>query len=903
MNKERILTLIRDKQILLSNERIEPHDFISLKSLVIQKEMAHELEALEHLAAGDGDFESAFKERCKTRARQNEGSCLSFTEMPEGVVNQLYWDIARLITPEPQTMGAMLMILLPDLNEKIVPDYILQKDLQSGRVLLQNVKFKSQSLNILDEEPTLKRLGEFVIAGSKLFDVSDIALLKFNYHRSFHEAIRAEHPDIAELLYKHNPSLRTLADRLSLLQGQGQTPFEAITVFSRELRLSSTYITGMTYAARNAGIALASFMGYLEALPVDVKDRLLAISPNEKSVASIINDLKMGSCTEVASRKLQSILDHHASHDFLNNRPLLPDNYISNIVKEYAKDGLATKAIDSSISLPQRYLEEVLPQIQINNAHDLINFLISFPPELYSSLLEKSSLLQKRNIIRILELPEWASHGVQVLPKLASQIRGGILNEAQKKAFFAALLTQYERFPSCISFYIMCGETVENLMPLLAEIPKKTLLLIMQERHSIYYKPLLKIAASKPEFLRELLLLLPEADRLLAVKRHINNYDNSGCSGSPIHWAAINPESLRIILSLYPQDEQLQAVKIAEVDGITVLHEAAINYDSLQLILNLYPEDEKLTAVKEKNRLGEGILYKAVQNLQSLRFVLALYPKSERLPAIKERNLDGKTPLHSAAAFPESLSILLALYPADQRLKALKEKDNNGLTVFQHRAAAHPSSDLILLQSLPLKDRPAARKAMISVREAMLSARRQAQINERWGDQLLFRSIIKWGMAFPLALWGSAAVSASAFGFTLSALILLPTDLLIGSALLMASGLLFFSLAGSLLLGIENRDNQRFDFFIHSKGLNILVGLSIAALSGVAAGIAVGSLIFNPALFSTILYNMLAYGASIAGAGLATYGLFSSPTRVEPENDNVLPALQDNIEALPAPAI
>jgi len=43
------------------------------------------------------------------------------------------------------------------------------------------------------------------------------------------------------------------------------------------------------------------------------------------------------------------------------------------------------------------------------------------------------------------------------LAYLANQIRGGVLNEEQKRALFEAVFNQYQKFRECITFYIECG--------------------------------------------------------------------------------------------------------------------------------------------------------------------------------------------------------------------------------------------------------------------------------------------------------------------------------------------------------------------------------------------------------------------------------------------------------------
>lgn len=163
------------------------------------------------------------------------------------------------------------------------------------------------------------------------------------------------------------------------------------------------------------------------------------LSSNGKSIAGIIDDLRLGNCIQTAANELQHILEHSISRDFLNSRPLLPDNYVSKIVKEYVKDGIATKALDSYNSFPECFLEEALSQVVIDNSYDCLSLLLSFSPSHYLSLLK------------------YARIDMSDLAYLANQIRGGVLNEEQKRALFEAVFNQYQKFRECITFYIECG--------------------------------------------------------------------------------------------------------------------------------------------------------------------------------------------------------------------------------------------------------------------------------------------------------------------------------------------------------------------------------------------------------------------------------------------------------------
>ena len=938
--KELILSLIQEAQALVSNETIAPHDLSSLKSLVIQLELAQELEILAGLVESGDDFEAAFRARCKARAIQNDGTCLSFTEMPEATVNQLYWDIASLLVPKPQTLGAMLSILMPQVHEKIVPDYILQKDMSNGRLLLKNVKFKSQTTAQWEEDASLKRLGDFVIAGTKLFDVNDISLLRFNFHLGLHESLISCYPELAARLYKHNPSLRILADRVSILQGKGQTPFEAISVFIRDLLLSGTHMTGMQYAEKSAGIAFVSFMGYLEILPAEIKASLLALtSPNGESIAGIIDDLRRGNCIETAASELQYILEHSTSRDLLNSRPLLPDNYVSKIVKEYVKDGIATKALESSNSLPECFLEEALSQVVIDNSYDCLSLLLSFSPSQYLPLLK------------------YARIDFRILTDLSYQIRDGVLNEEQKRALFAALFNQYQKFRQCIPFYITSGGTVEDLMPLLGKLPKDYIFGLMQERRQMgYHIPLIQKLISKPEFLSALLLLFPESDRFLLVNGYYDIY-----YVTPLYLAASYPDSLRILLSLYPKNErlavlntekehfgtvfsvaasypksllviieslseveQIEVLKDLKIDGSKILHHIAANPTVLNAILALYPPEDRLLAVKERDSIGNTVLHKAVTNYDSLKLVLSLYPDSELLTVAKEKNMAGYNLLRLSITIPESFVAVLALYPAAERIKAVEELEING-EIMLHKLVYNPRSFIALLEVYPenqrlnelrKKDRlgrsvlynaviyPATIAAIMQSLPEKDRAAARAEMRGYTDYWLWFLKIIA---AFPL-FSGSYLVAMAAHNLTLSAVILLSSSVISGPIFGLVFGVFFFSIGHifksfvDALDHVDDIDLGNINEFLYITGINIAVGIGISTFMGFSAA---SVFLLNRTLFSVAGYNALAYGATIAGAGIATtIGFFSKSMQRQPHFGNAPGVLQDDNDAvIPIPAV
>lgn len=240
-----ILALITAKQSLVQSDLAQAHDYGSLKIKVMNEELAEELRFLTELFSGE-DIEARFKAHCRERAIRNATTCLSFSEMPNGAVNELYWDIATHLF-HPATMGEMLGILMPAVTTVVTHTAEVSTTSTSPKDIVMG--FKSEAISSLNDTPSLQKLADFVVSGTKLLDVKGIARFDFRLHQRYYRALEKTHPDVHARLYQHNPALRTLKTKLLLLEGQGQVPFEAMTTLIRELRLGGSRMTGSVYAA------------------------------------------------------------------------------------------------------------------------------------------------------------------------------------------------------------------------------------------------------------------------------------------------------------------------------------------------------------------------------------------------------------------------------------------------------------------------------------------------------------------------------------------------------------------------------------------------------------------------------------------------------------------------------
>jgi ankyrin repeat protein len=439
-------------------------------------------------------------------------------------------------------------------------------------------------------------------------------------------------------------------------------------------------MTGSVDAAANAQDAFASFLGYLEALPAEAKTTLLALTNSSgENIASVIGDLRVGDCVEIASKSLQTIIEQSTARVFLNRHPRLSPDYLRALIKDYrAPHKLSTKAEDSSLTLPPVFLNRVVSKIQIDSAYDYISLLLSFPITLYKQLLQYAN-------------------GGDALPlplELAERINEDILSDEQKQAFFGAIEANRSRFSkeARLYFYILSGYT-HGVSLLFGALRPRERLLAIAKKMDADGNTVLHWATANPDILRAILELIPETRRLAAVTEK----DNDG--NTVLHLASINPDALRTILELLPASDHLAAVKEKNNAGDTVLHWATEHPASLRAVLDIYPERERFVAVKEKNSDGDTVFHWANVNTDSLRTLLDLYPERERFAAVTKKDKYGDTVLHLASVNLTSLSTILKLLPPDKRLAAIHEKSEYDGDTVLHRAATHSElwDDILVL--------------------------------------------------------------------------------------------------------------------------------------------------------------------------------------------------------------
>ena len=599
--KEQLIELITRISALVSiSDNQAPPDYASLKELVINQELTDELAALKNILDGDfNNFAETFKKRCQQRNQRNTNTCLSMTAMPGGVCNQLYWQIA-IIVFKPQTYAELFTLFFPDVNVQLSCTLQLndkQPESKYPDISLVTLQFQQlhadSSLNAL---PDATVPAHFVIAGKLIFDLQDIAAFDFVMHEKFHAGLQAHFPDLALKLYQHNDALKTLHNKLLLVTGHGQSLKQVIQRFIRECKTGGNLITGEEYATISTQVAYTEFVHYLEGLSSAMKTALLNMKTNSHphlSLSDIWNHLKQGNCVETAARDLDSVLNNKENESLLNTSPNVASEDKAEILRQYRKPQTANLPVtgnEVTTVLPEVYLSQYLSLIVINDTENYLDFLLNFPPDSYTRLL------QYANITCTPELPL----------TLARFIASGGIDSAQLALFEQAIIANHEKSggKSAVLKFALIAKAISLLTSVLD---------------------------------------LYDSSELLDT---IKQKDSRGVT--ILHRAATNPEALKIILASLPEEQRLEAVKEKDEYGNNVLHLAVENPEALNVILALYPEEQRLEAVKEKDRNGSNILHRAATNPAALNVILASLPEEQRLEAVKAKDKDGRSVLRGS---------------------------------------------------------------------------------------------------------------------------------------------------------------------------------------------------------------------------------------------------------------
>ncbi|WP_147286844.1 ankyrin repeat domain-containing protein [Legionella moravica] len=173
---------------------------------------------------------------------------------------------------------------------------------------------------------------------------------------------------------------------------------------------------------------------------------------------------------------------------------------------------------------------------------------------------------------------------------------------------------------------------------------------------------------------------------------------------SMVHLAAQYPEFLKEILVFLPDQLRVDIVMRMRLKGDTVLHTVARNNPRfLKEILNCLPAAARTKAVKGRNDCGITVMYLITGSHHELLIdVLNCLPEADRAGIVLQTYSIGNTLLHLAAVYPETLQSLLDYLPKEVLADAITLKNQVGITVL-HLIAEKARPDLLkqLLDYLP----------------------------------------------------------------------------------------------------------------------------------------------------------------------------------------------------------
>lgn len=692
-----ISKLINEKQTLiqpeLKNGRF--NDYASLKTAVVELELEEEISLLSVQLHSDPEgFSDWFIQHFIARERSNAGTGLSFFTLANGACNELYWQVARLLFPQ-HSMGQLMSLLFPDVTHVVTPEFNLNA---STKLTTDRIKITYTSSPIVDafpDEPVLSDLQHVVIKDNLLFDARTIERFDFSLHTTHYETLHLAYPDLANRLYQHNYALRKLRNEILMVIGNDQTPLNMFQSCIYELTLGGSKYTGSEFAARHAQKAVASFLEYLQSLPTDFAEAILALRDN-RSIDDVKEHLLAGKCVEEAALDLQKIIQKPANQALLTSHPRISRDYVEQIREKYrpaSNKKLSTTFDSNNIQLPQQFLQRVLNTIYIDSPSTLLDFLLAFPTEFYTPLLSMCNL------------PLLYAFDV---------FRRETLNQEQVAAYNQAILNNAEKLGSYLQLveFAMYFANTQLFKALLLTIPEEERLNLFKIQtgggYFNWYYTLAIYIAFFPQFMPIIFELLPKQHRIEAITdinfEHANILHKAFRMHS--HYVARDFEIADYlnVLHAVPESYCLDLLKQKNKRGDTVLHVLAACADVLIPSLLLYPEETRLAAVNEKNLEGKTVLHKAVLDKshlssKTIRAILAALPEKDRLAAVSETNAEGDTILHLVSHDPELVEEILQLYPQPDRVAVLNRKNTRGQNVL-HLAAGRLSGHIMPILTL-----------------------------------------------------------------------------------------------------------------------------------------------------------------------------------------------------------
>lgn len=435
--QEEILGLLRSQE-QIEEEKITyfPSNYADLIESALLTEFNQQKKKLLELFSNPEQevevLQAAFKKLCKQREIENKNSCLSFTALPEGTCNRLYFDIACILFNAeefkdvleilmPATQSFLMVQVSDILSSKTSFSYTLEDRVQ--------IQLHRQPLNTFKHYPAELHFFSQIAAGDNvIIDLNEIRHLPLFIHHKLFTLLQG-YPTLKEKLYRHNNDFQQLLFDIELLEKNGTPPNQALSRLIHDLTRSGSRYTGLDEAADAATFAFVQFRVYLEKFPASFQNDILALESPSKDyqLKDVFKELEKGGCVETAASQLTVIQEYGPNKAILNSIPNGSREQLQTIKKRY-RQPLSITGNDKTKVLPSSLLSFLLNDITIYTPYDYIDLLLNLPPAEYLPFLKHVS--------------------INCIPALPDELGEALemFTQEQQQHFFLAVLDQQEKF-------------------------------------------------------------------------------------------------------------------------------------------------------------------------------------------------------------------------------------------------------------------------------------------------------------------------------------------------------------------------------------------------------------------------------------------------------------------------
>ncbi|MFA6304064.1 MAG: hypothetical protein WC627_13165 [Legionella sp.] len=651
LQKSKINYLVHAVQVRLSNTKLEvPHDFSSLKSCILLKELKQELDFITTSLSFD-NFVTTFTQRCRERADDEQERALNLSVMANTPINALYWNITTILFPTNT-----LQIMLPHVRQQL--KLIKPQEIPTALMLDKSLSFFKKPLFEIKLDAmtalTFADIPHCVIADNLLVDMRDLSPLDLAAQWHLYHTLSEQFPALARKMYNHNAAFQSLEADILILNQKGQSPKEAIKQAIRGLTLGGR--PNSEDAGISAQIAYLQFLEYFDNLPKTLQETLGLLKGTDKTLAETIALLRYGGCVLEVANLFVLVLEHNKNNPLLNASPVFKNDDLTLLYEKYENQSLpSTNDRNLKTSLPKVLLLDTMKSVVPKNLEDLLSLLLSFNPNWYVNFFLNANLEQVNNILGALKTAiqqeYFSSERIDALLLSVTKKWGlaeGLLlaaatNTPEKVISLLKSFSDTERLAAILTKDINgltalhhTAHTPEIFKILLTFVPE-TERLIATQIHDIYGQEVLHYAARHPGTLQILLNLYSETGRQEVIQKK-KNYGRT-----LLHYADRNPQSLQIMLNFLPRTKQQAAIQTKDINGLTLLHLAADVPKSLQILLDFFPKTERLAAIQTIDNYGRMVLYYASYTSESFVVLLSSLPEADQLAAVQTQYTDYRT--------------------------------------------------------------------------------------------------------------------------------------------------------------------------------------------------------------------------------------------------------------------